>query len=204
MRFVIRKERGSFISADEAMTALDTAQMEKFEDDFKAYGATQELRDSLHPFKVIKRFTSASDGSVAFEDNYLHFLDGLYTVTGSTVNRVVFVSEDEKAFALTSQLRPVTTSNPIAEGTSTGFQLYPQSTQTGFYSYLKRPTTPVLTFTQSGRTLTYDSAASTQLEWGDGYVNNIIARALAYFGVYMDEGKIIEFSQLKQAQTNSE
>jgi hypothetical protein len=204
MRFIVHKERGVFLTADEAMSNLDAGQLEAFEDDFKTYALNQGLRDSLHPFKVTnKQFTSASDGSVNFESDYMHFLDGCYTVTGSTINKVSFISEDEKAEALTSQLRPVSTSWPLAEGTATGFQLYPQTQQTGFYSYLRRPATPVLAFSQVGRALTYNAGASTQLEWTDNYVNNIIARALAYSTVFMDEDKVLQFSQLKQAQTTT-
>lgn len=205
MRSIVRKERGIFITPSDAMAYLDAAQLEKFEADFTLYGKDQTLHDSLMPFKVTnQQFTSASDGKVTFPDDYQHFLDDLFTVMGSTINKCTNIKETEKAQALTSQLRPVTTSNPLWESSADGIQLYPQTTQTGFYSYLRRPATPVLAFTQAGRVQTYDAAGSTQLEWQDNFINNIIARALAYWGVYMDEDKMVQFSQLKQSQTDAQ
>ena len=112
-----------------------------------------------------------------------------------------FVNEDELPFALTSQLRTVSTSKPIAKDTSGGFQLYPQSTQTGFYNYLRRPNAPVLGYTQTGRTITYDPNTSTQLEFTDVYINNIIARALKFWGINMAEQDIQQFAQLQTQET---
>ena len=202
--YQIRKQRGVYLSPNELSMCLDAAQNDKFTEDFKSYGIDQTIHDSLKPFKIIQyQFTSASDGSVAFPDNYYHFLDGLFTVTGSTINQVSFFSSDEKAKLLTNQLRPVTLSNPFAEDSATGFQLYPQSVQTGFYNYLRRPATPIYGYTQVGRAITYNAATSVQLEWGDNYIDNIISRALAYMGLNMSENEIIQFSQLKQGQTNA-
>jgi len=169
--------------------------MDCYEEWFKPYGANQEIHDALRPFRVYQQFTSSSAGFVTFPSDYLHLLGQPFTVTGSTVNRISFVNEDELPFALTSQLRPVTTSYPIAVDTATGFSIYPQSTQTGFYNYLRRPATPVYAYSQVGRVISYDSAASTQLEWSDVYINNIIARSLRYVGINMDENGISQFAE---------
>lgn len=201
---VARKERGLFLTVSRAMSELDAAQLEKFEDDFKQYKINQTISDSLSLFKVTNlQFTSSASGAITFPSDYSHFLDDIFTVTGSTVNKCTQLKEDEKADALTMQLRPISTSNPYYENTATGIQLYPQSQQTGFYSYLRRPATPVLAYTQSGRTLTYDPTGSTQLEWYDNFVNDIISRALRYLGIYMSENQIIEFSQLNSEKTKA-
>jgi hypothetical protein len=201
---VFRKERGVFLSVSQAMSYLDAAQLEKFEEDFKQYKINQTISDSLSVFKVTNlQFTSSTSGGVVFPDDYMHFLDDIFTVTGSTINKCTQLKEDEKADALTGQLRPISTSNPQYENSDVGVQLYPQSQQTGFYSYLRRPITPVLAYTQVGRAITYNSATSTQLEWYDNYIDNVISRALAYGGINMNEEQIIQFSQLKQNQTNA-
>lgn len=174
---------------------MDWGGMELFEETFAIYGVNQTIHDALSNFKVRTQFTSASDGTVTFPSNYLHLLAGVFTVTGSTVNPVRFVSQDELPDALTAQLRKVTLSSPIAVDSSGGFYLYPQSTQTGFYTYLKRPATPVLAYTQVGRTLTYDPANSVQLEFTDAYVNTILSKALKLVGVNMDENGIEAFAQ---------
>lgn len=199
--FIVRKERGVFITIPEAMQTIDNAQLEATEDWFAGYGVTQILHDAIRKLRSQVQFTSSSDGQITFAADYLHMIGNPYTVTGSTINAVRFVNEDELPFALTSQLRPVSTSKPIAKDTSGGFQLYPQSTQTGFYNYLRRPNAPVLGYTQTGRTITYDPNTSTQLEFTDVYINNIIARALKFWGINMAEQDIQQFAQLQTQET---
>lgn len=201
MLFIVRKERGVFVTVNEAMQTLDNAQLEATEEWFSTYGATQIIHDAIRKLRVQKSFTSDSTGLVTFDSDYLHLIGGAYTVSGSTINNVRFLNEDELALALKSQLRIVSTSNPIAIDASVGFRLYPAATQSGFYNYLRRPATPVLGYTQSGRTITYDPNTSTQLEFTDVYINNIISRALKFWGINMAEQDIQQFAQIQTQET---
>lgn len=201
MLFIVRKERGVFVTVNEAMQTLDNAQLEATEEWFSTYGATQIIHDAIRKLRVQKSFTSDSTGLVTFDADYLHLIGGAYTVSGSTINNVRFLNEDELALALKSQLRVVSTSNPIAIDASVGFRLYPAATQAGFYNYLRRPATPVLGYTQSGRTITYDPNTSTQLEFTDVYINNIISRALKFWGINMAEQDIQQFAQIQTQET---
>lgn len=201
MLFIVRKERGVFVTVNEAMQTLDNAQLEAVEEWFSTYGATQIIHDAIRKLRVQKSFTSDSTGLVTFDSDYLHLIGGAYTVSGSTINNVRFLNEDELALALKSQLRAVSTSNPIAIDASVGFRLYPAATQAGFYNYLRRPATPVLGYTQSGRTITYDPNTSTQLEFTDVYINNIISRALKFWGINMAEQDIQQFAQIQTQET---
>jgi len=201
MLFIVRKERGVFVTISEAMQTLDNAQLEAVEEWFSTYGATQIIHDAIRKLRVQKSFTSDSTGLVTFDSDYLHLIGGAYTVSGSTINNVRFLNEDELALALKSQLRVVSTSNPIAIDASVGFRLYPAATQTGFYNYLRRPAAPVLGYTQTGRTITYDPLTSTQLEFTDVYINNIMSRALKFWGINMAEQDIQQFAQIQTQET---
>jgi len=201
MVFIVRKERGVFITIPEFETTLDNAQLEATEDWFSSYGQTQIIHDAIRKLRTQIQFTSGADGAVTFPSDYLHLIGSPYTVTGSSVNAIRFVNEDELPYALTSQLRAISTSKPIAKDISVGFQIYPQVQQTGFYNYLRRPASPVLGYTQSGRTITYNSGTSTQLEFTDVYINNIISRALKFWGINMAEADIQQFAQLQTLET---
>ena len=201
MIFIVRKERGVFVTIPEAMQTLDNAQLEAVEEWFSTYGTTQIIHDAIRKLRVQKSFTSDSTGLVTFDSDYLHLIGGAYTVSGSTINNVRFLNEDELALALKSQLRLVSDNNPIAIDASVGFKLYPAAIQSGFYNYLRRPATPVLGFTQSGRTITYNSGTSTQLEFTDVYINNIISRALKFWGINMAEQDIQQFAQIQTQET---
>ena len=203
--YIVRKERGAFLGFSEFTDAMNYGQLEAYQLYFSAYGVNQTIHDALLPFKVRTQFTSATDGTVTFPSNYLHLLGGVFTVTGSTVNKVRFVSQDELPDALTAQLRAVSTSAPVATDISNGFYLYPQVQQTGFYSYMRLPIAPVLAVTLSGtdgRTVTYDPTNSVQIEFSDIYCNNILSRALKIIGVNMDEEGIEQFAQSQSQQSN--
>lgn len=201
MVFIVRKERGVFVTIPEFENTLDNAQMEAVADWFELYGTTQKIHDAIRKLRSQVQFTSTSDGQVNFASDYLHMIGGAYTVTGSTINSIRFVNEDELALALKSQLRPISTSAPIAKDTATGFQIYPQTTQTGFYNYLKRPAKPVYGYTLVGRTITYNPLTSTQLEFTDIYINNIISIALKFWGINMAEQDIQAFAQNQTQET---
>lgn len=199
--YIVRKERGSFVTIPQFNANMEAGQMDAFFEYFKGYGSNQQIHDALRVFKVYQPFNTTSSGFITYPSDYFHLLGTPFTVYGSSVREITFVNEDELAYALTSQVRAVTLEYPIAVDTATGFSLYPQSTQLGAYFYLRRPASPVLAYTQAGRTITYNSAGSTQLEWEEIYWNNILAKALRYAGVNMNEQGISEFANQYNAET---
>jgi len=201
INYIFGKQLGDFITVEECMQCLDNAQMQLFEEEFKVYSANQTIVDSLLPFKVIQSFTSDASGNVTFQSNYMHLLAGAYTTTNNTINPIRFVTEDELPYYLTNQLRPVATSSPCAINIANGFKLFPESAQSGKYSYMKRPATPVLAYTYVNRVFTYNSGSSTQLEFSDAYVNNIISRALSLIGVSLSEQEVQQFAQQQTQST---
>ena len=52
LTFIVRKERGVFITIPEAMQTLDNAQLEATEDWFTGYGATQILHDAIRKLRT--------------------------------------------------------------------------------------------------------------------------------------------------------
>jgi hypothetical protein len=201
MVFIVRKERGVFITIPEFQLTLDNAQIEAVEDWFRLYGETQSIHDAIRKLRVQIQFTTSNDGILTFESDYLHMIGGGFTVNGSTINTIRFLNEDEISFALKSQLRAVSALNPVAKDISTGLQLFPQIKHIGFYNYLRRPAAPVYGYTTSGRTITYDQSTSTQLEFTDVYINNIISRALKFWGINMAEQDIQVFAQNQTQET---
>jgi len=200
-RYIVRKERGVFITMPQFTTNLDAGQLDAFQEWFAPWADTQILHDALKPFRVYYQFTSNAAGFVTMPDDYEHMLGAAFTVTGSTMNEITFVNDNEWVFAINSQQRPVSLSKPVALDTSDGFSLYPQSTQIGFFNYLKRPNTPVLAYNLVNRQVVYDAANSVQLQWQDSYINNILAKALVYVGVNMDEQGIAAFATQYNQET---
>lgn len=200
-RDIVRKERGIFVKISQFNAWMDSGQLDAIEEWFAPYGETQKLHDALRQIRVYYQFTSDTAGIVTFPSDYIHLIGSPFTVTGSTVNEITFVNESELPFAINSQLRPVSNTKPIAVDTSTGFSIYPQQTQIGFFNYLKRPATITLAVTQVGRDVTYDPINSVQPQFSDVYFNNIVAKALKYAGVYMNEEAVSAFANQQNQET---
>jgi hypothetical protein len=201
MAYVVRKERGQYLTIPDAQQALNTGQIDAVEEWFAGYGVDQKLHDALRPLRVYQPFTSTPAGFVNFPANYMHLLGNPFTVAGSTVNPITFVNEDELPLALTSALRPVDNSNPIAVDSATGFSIFPQSEQTGGYYYLRNPTQCDISYTQVGRTITFSVGNSINLDFGEGYLNNVIAKALRYVGINMAEQEVSQFANQYNQET---
>lgn len=200
-RFIIRKERGVFLSIDDFNQNIDAGLLDAVQFWFKGYGADQILHDAIRPLRAYQPFTSDSSGFVTFPSDYLHLIGTPFTVYGSSVTEPRFVNEDELANALRSQLRAVTNDNPILVDSATGFSIYPQQQQTGAYFYLRRPVSPILSVTQVGRVVTYDPGTSVQIELNEIYWNNVLARALVYSGINMNEEGILKFAVMYEKET---
>lgn len=200
-RDLVRKERGVYIKISQFNSYMDSGQMDAVAEWFAPYGEDQKLHDALRKIRVYYQFTSDASGFVTLPSDYIHLLGQPFTIYGSTVNRIEFLNEDELPFSLTSQLRPVTNSYPVAVDTNVGFSIYPQNIQYGFFNYLRRPATITLAYTQSGRTISYDPTNSAQPEFSDIYFNNLLAKALKYAGVFMDEKGVSDFANQYNKET---
>ena len=200
-RNIVKKERGIYVPIPTFNSYMDAGQMDAVMEWFSLYGINQVIHDALRKIRVYYQFTTDAAGFVTFPSDYIHILGSPFTVTGSTVNEINFVNESELPFALKSQQRAVSNSYPIAIDTATGFSIYPQSTQIGFFNYLKRPATIALVYTQVGRVITYDSVNSVQPEFSDIYFNHLIAHALKYAGINMDDKDVSDFATQYEAET---
>lgn len=200
-QYICRKQLGVYSTIPEFNQNMDAGLLDAIEKWFSEYGVTQKIHDAIKPLREYQPFTSDSAGFVTYPSNYLHLIGTPFTVFGSSVTNGKFVQETEFAFALTSQLRGIDGDNPVYVDSSTGFSIYPQTTQTGAYWYLRRAASPTLVVTQVGRTITYDPVNSIQVELLENYWNNVLAHALKYQGVSMDENGVYQFAIEYQKET---
>ena len=217
--FYLNKAQQGFVTHQEIDEVLDRAQMTLFDQyhtnpkmavntPVETYGSSQRIDDALSPFKQKYTFNGAAtpSGVITLPANYQHLI-GLYTsVYNSTLGRNVYsavqvLAEDELIERLESQVIPISADDPVAIMNSNNMiQLFPEVASTGAVYYFKRPAVPVFGYTQAGRVITYDPNTSTQLEWKDQDINNIIVIALQYYGLNMKSQDIMQFGQVKEAQ----
>jgi hypothetical protein len=219
IRYYVNKDQQAYISPQEIDNVLDKAQLVLFNQyhtnpklpakvQAAVYGDSQRIDDALSIFKDKYTFTTGDtpSGIVTLPANYLHLLSLYTTQYSNQLGRNVYsavqvLNEEELIERLNSQVIPVSAEDPIAiMNKQNKIQLFPEVATNGGVYYLRRPVAPVFVYTQSGRTITYNQAGSTQLEWRDMDVNNVIAIALSYYGLNMSSGEVMQFAQAKQVE----
>jgi hypothetical protein len=217
--FYLNKEQNGYVTHEEIDEVLDRAQMVLFNQyhtnpklpaqaQANVYGESQRMDDALSPFKASYTLNAGTTpgGLITLPAGYMHLIN-LYTTTfNSQLGRNVYsgvqmLSEEELVERLESQVIPVTSEDPVGIMLSQNrIQLYPATTATGQVNYFTRPVKPVFAYTQTGRTITYNQAGSTQMLWKDMDINNIISTALSYFGLNFSSQEVMQFAELKNAQ----
>jgi hypothetical protein len=217
--YFLNKDQNAFVTHGEIDLVLDKAQLVLFNQyhtnpklpagtQIINYGESQRIDDALSPFKDKYTFANVdtTGGVISLPSNYMHLLSLYTTQYSSTLGRNVYsavqvLDEEELIARLESQVIPVTPDDPIAIMNKLNkIQLFPEAPATGGVYYLRRPAVPNFVYTQSGRTITYNQGGSTQLEWRDIDVMNIIVIALSYYGLNMSSAELVQFSQIKDTQ----
>lgn len=207
LNFYINKITGAWYSPDEACEILDRGQMALYADFKTRYATSQYVKDALSPFRESYNFTATISGAVVIPDaDYLDLLDMqiFYQISNRTIYvPVKMVNEDERANRLSSQRDPVTTNSPIGEQFgSRAFRLYPAASYNGNLTYLRRPAKPVFAYTLiSGRVISYNPSLSTQLEWGEQHINDIVIKGLSTLGINLSDTDIASYAT-EAAQRN--
>lgn len=215
IQYIVNKDQNQSITHAEIDLILDKAQLVLFNQyhtnpktpaqiEMSRYGDSQRIDDSLSAFKSIYTFATGDtpSGVLTLPAGYMHLIS-LHTTTynnqlaRNVTHAVQIVNEEELSLRLESQVIPLTDEDPVAIMYQSSIRMYPATTKQGQLFYFKRPAVPVFGYTSSGRTATYNSGTSTQLEWKDYDIMNIISIALTYIGINMSSADIAQFAQLK-------
>lgn len=180
------------------------------------YGVNRKIHQDLMHLKQTIEFNADNyastnqrgtgpSGIIVLPSNFL-YLTGL---SDSSRRPIEVVSEDKIMDIVNSELiAPSSTERYAVLGGKGGtynsvtfttykIQTFPEEAFAGYINYIKRPATPVYAYTLSGRTLTYDSANSQDLEWPDNVVERIINRALAMLGEHLKESNVSQYNEAK-------
>lgn len=193
INFVTNKEQAAYFSPKEIDDSLDRAQMKYFNELYSSYATSEKTQDALSPFKAQYNFlTDDSAGGILNLPATYQYLLGLQTVVqdgGNTIYpSVKVIAEDALAQRLSSHARKVSASKPIATITGKAkIQLYPKQAMAGSAFYLRRPVAPVYGYTIVSGDITYNAGTSTQMEWGESELSEIMIRAIEYLGVSMSD-----------------
>jgi hypothetical protein len=226
--FYLDKDQNGFITHEEIDAVLDKAQLALFNDYLynpklpiqnqpNRYGQNQRANDSLSPFKVTYTFTTLNtpSGVLTLPADFMQ-LNTLYsTVYDNALARNVYypiqvLNEEELIDRLESQVIPISYADPVCiMNAANQIQLFPEQPASGKVYYWRKPATPRFGYTMVGRVITHDPTpynaisnpdGSIDPEWRDSDVNNIISKALSYYGLNLSSGDVQQFAELKNQQ----
>ena len=202
--FLIDKEQNGHVSHEEIDSALHIAQIEKFNELLPLYGTSTTVNDILSPFSTKGTFTSSASGVVTLPTGLSKIVSLfllLYNNTTTLTDRIYIepVTEEQFPFRMTSQVLPVNSSYPIYVQRDAAVQVFPATTFNGEIIYLKEPTKPAYTYTQSGRTITY-TGTTNKMEWRRTELNSIMYKAIEILGFNLNDVGSIQFSDKKSKE----
>lgn len=206
LEFLINKAQGVFYSPEEIDSLLDTGQMSVFNDYHILFQKSQRISDALAPFKKQFTFTygTTPSGVVTTPTDYFDTTE-IYTIVqdnGEIKQRPCpRLNENEIVGRLNSQIFKPTILDPVCVTIQNwNIQLYPQQSQAGIMFYLCRPPLPKFVYTASGRVITYDQNASTQMSWADKNIYEILLKCLQMVGINSREQDIQAWSNQEDQQ----
>jgi hypothetical protein len=206
VRFFCNKEQGGWFAPEEIDNLTDRAQMWFYTDLFDEYAKNQKVQDALSPFSVKIDFASAPTGLITLPNDYQHLLSLTTKYYDATAKRnrykpIKILTEDEIGERLGSQILEPTFQDPVGIEIKPGqIQLYPETVIYGTSYYMCRPAKPVFKYTQTGRSIVYDQAGSTQMEWSETAINKILIKTIQMAGVNISDQMIVQYTELKNQQ----
>lgn len=203
INFWYNKVTGAWFTVSELEALINRSQLAYYSDIKTKYATSQEVKDTLSPFREVYNFTTLVSGYVIIPDTlYLDLLD--IQIYFQVSDRMIYypvklVNEDERANRLNSQIDPVTSTSPIGEQTAPRtFRLYPAAAYNGNVTYLRQPADIVFGYSVvSGRVIVYDPLTSVQFEWRSSDISAILLKALESIGINLSSQEISNFAQLK-------
>lgn len=211
---LVDKEKNGYITPGEIDKLLDIAQMEELNELYgnprkdgvpMHLGRSQSINDQLSPFIKTLALNSGNTvgGEISVPDDYLFGITlYLNRQVGSSFEKrfVTPITEEELSSRVMSQIIAPSTKHPVYVQRGGKLLVFPNSVFAGELVYIKRPDKPVFVYKQNGRSITYDDYYSTQMEWRDSSINNIIYRAISIGGFTLADANTTQYGDIKQKE----
>lgn len=205
--FLIDKEQNGHTSHEEIDQALHLSQMEAMGNYIKALGTSTYVNDALSPFIYKESYNTGAtaSGAVTLPSGFMKtvsLFSLVYNNATLTTDRIYIepITEEQLPDRLQSQVVPISVRQPVYVQRQGTLQVFPASAFNGELIYIKEPNKPVFAYTQSGRTITYSSGSSTNLQWRQTELNGIVYRAIEILGFNLNDIPTIQFGDKKKSE----
>ena|ERR1017187_10364035 len=160
--------------------------------------------DDLKAFKMPIFGRAVANGILQYPDGYAHRDTFVYNFT-KTINSIPTVfprpievlRESEFASRNGNYTKKPTTYNPICVLRSDGVHIRPITITSVDMFYYRFPVDPVFSYTEGDGFITYNAAASVEMEWPPDEHIVLTRKILQYVGINLREEQIVNYSELK-------
>jgi len=176
-----------YFSPEEIDSAINSAVLELFNQQYKVFGETQRISDELARFKTLSPITLAA-GIGPLPDTHLYTLSVYVTKIGATTitKRLRIVEEQFIAQYIDSEAFAPDEDNAIARLVGQNIHAYPQTITEIGMTYFRKPNLCKFAYIYTGllqNIPVYDPINSIQIDYSAASYNQLIQKALTYLGV---------------------
>ena len=210
MQFLVNKNQNGYFAPDEFNMVINEAQtmymsfligdVEQYQNGRPVprvqYGMNETVRQKITPFiGPPLALTVDSTGLSIYPTDYVY----PDTVYDSNFKKIRYVQQNFLSAYINSSIDPIAT-NPICLIQSNGIQFYPVTITAPKLSYVRKPKTIVWdSIDDSNGRPVYNAGTSTDPEWADDTMIEIISRALRMVGVNLEDTSVSQYAnEIKQ------
>jgi len=179
------------ISPDDFNLIWPRAEQRHFNKLYKQYELSQEIGESLMPFKT-DPINANIDGTGKYTKptDILH-IDSMRVAFSGSQSEVRRFSEDDIANKLSSRYDPPTAEFPIYVEYKTYLQFYPNNIGSAIFVYLKNLVKSKWAYTLVGGRPVYDAANSVQPLWSESDIDEICYIVLSDLSINMRDNQLV-------------
>lgn len=176
----------------------------------QAYNITQVNTEDLRPFKVSLDGKSGDGALIQFTDslytlpaNYYYFSSlsvNFGTLSANVWKKCTVVTDDTWDRMMGSYVDAPNVDYPIIRFLKDKIQIAPTTAKRGKFTYIRKPSTPLLAMKEVDGFMVYDSTNSVQLEWNETNQFDTLVILLSYLGIAMGKQSVIQYAEMKKAQ----
>jgi hypothetical protein len=206
LQWLGKKQQGKFISPTEIDNALDRASIDMFREEYRQYELTQEITDAMSVFKAKANLTPTA-GLVNIPTTYAHAVSISYQPADASKEEVEVKIIDDARWHNRLKRKTATPSLdlPVCHFLSGQIEVRPKNLSNIILTYLKFPSPVKWGYTiVSGRPVYADTGGtngdSIDPEWPEITHNDLIFRTCSYLSLFISDGDLMQFGELKKAQ----
>lgn len=189
---ILNKDRRGFVKKDQKVLAIKQSMYDYFNSEVEVYRKTGVIPASVKRF-VKESSLTLTNGSAAIPDDFAQDVTG---ESSCGEHELTILQPEEWSDRMRSEILMPDQENPIAKIIDDNIYVQPDEFSSIKLTYFRRPNAFVYATTVAGdgRTETFNSAGSTDMEFDIECSKEIVRRALLYLGVSFQNREAFELA----------